>query len=425
MISSKVTHITPSPISKIIAPDSINPFHPAIIIQVFNPSLPEYDIGEIQGLVKTAGYSLQNIVTQKVKTINVKFILGAGKVASIHDNLDKFFNDSHEGSSWTDSNNSPLFVAPASNQINFPAQSQGIDLIDSDSTETNEDNSHLTLDPRISDRHELTIIFNNRLNRIQLSNLNKAWDVKVIDRDELVLEIFELHATTKESKLQIELARISLQAMIIKKEFGAHLEEKQSIARGTGKKGWEPAMRAYKERKRRVMNELAVIAQNRQIQRKKRSPFFRVGIMGYTNAGKSSLLNLLAKASVEINDQEFTTVSPTTRKMTIPKYDEFGRWYGEDILVTDSVGFISDMSPLLFDAFMSTLEELQFSHLLLIVVDLADRSIDRMLTKINTCFTVIDHFSAADIPRIFVLNKRDLLTLEEFNARIEKSLLVP
>lgn len=273
----------------------------------------------------------------------------------------------------------------------------------------------------IHNRKDITIIFNNRLGNMQRLNLTKAWDVKVIDRDEIVLEIFEQHAQTYESKLQIELARLNLETNIIKKELGQHLDEKQGRDfKGKGRKGWEPAMRAFRGRKKKIRDELEKISKRRHIRRKARTKFFNVGLIGYTNAGKSTILNKLSKSKLKTAQQEFTTVSPTSRKVVFPSYDENGLWNSQEIILTDSVGFIMDMSALLINAFLSTLEELQFSDLLLLVLDISEPDFEILLEKIKTTFSILIQINVMEIPRIFVFNKNDKLSEEKLRDRVRK-----
>jgi len=252
-------------------------------------------------------------------------------------------------------------------------------------------------------------------------NLSKVWDLKVIDRDELVLEIFEKHAQTHESKLQIELARLNLETNIIKKELGQHLEEKQGRDfKGKGQKGWEPTMQAYRGRKKKIRDELKVISKRRNLRRKGRSKFFNVGMIGYTNAGKSTIVNQLAKSQFETAQQEFTTIFPVSRKVVFPYFDENGRWDGQEIIITDSVGFIMDMSPALINAFLSTLEELQFSDLLLLIIDISEPIFETILEKIRTTFTIMAQIEVMELPRVLVLNKIDELSEEFLQKRVKK-----
>ncbi len=400
---------------------------PAVVIHVFHPSLKVYDDEEMFGLAKTAGYSVCAYVTQNLRKKNARYFLGVGKVDLIKEALVDHFAPKNS------TMKSDLEVEdPDYSNVDYAdgaiVDDEGIwesdgDLPDGpvDQNDTTDDFIELNLPDSLKNRHDLTFILNNRLSYGQLMNLHGVWDAKTIDRDELVLEIFEKHAQTHEAKLQIELARLTLQTNIIKKEMGAHLQEKQGRGeKGKGVKGWEPKMRAFRGRRSKILQELNKISQGRSLRRKTRSKFFNVGVVGYTNAGKSTLVNKLAKVSLETADQEFTTVTTTSRKVTLPKFDEYGRWLGEEMILTDSVGFISDMSRLLIDAFLSTLEELQFSDLILIVIDISDAQFDRILLKIDSSFDVIEQIGAADIPKIFIFNKIDLLSPEVVEERKNK-----
>ena len=389
---------------------------PALVIQVFHPNLIEYNTPEILGLLSTAGYTNTAVITQNLSKINPKFFLGKGKVDLVEDALDTHFNYG----------NKEKTLSP---QIDdFPSEEPWNQASnESQDAEMEENSLHqdifidLNLPDSLRTRRDLTVIFNNRLSYMQMLNLGRVWDTKVIDRDELVLEIFEKHARTRESKLQIELARLTLQTNIVKKEMGTHLQEKQGRGfMGKGLAAWEPKMRAFRGKRKKIQDELNRISQGRHLRRKSRSKFFNCGIIGYTNAGKSTLLNSLAKTKLETANQEFTTVGTTSRKVTFPKFDKYGQWCGEEVIISDSVGFISDMSNLLIDAFLSTLEELQFANLLIIVLDLAEAKFSRILTKINATFAIIDKLKIGKIPALFVFNKVDLISSEIMEERTNR-----
>ncbi len=382
----------------------------AIIVQVNCPSLIPYDINEMKGLAKTAGYNIFNIIIQKLEHISPKFFLGKGKVESINIGIDNFFYNRHQYQQKHHRGES-LLESEEFDENGNPFEEY----------ENKEDDIEFDFPETVHKRKDITIIFNNRLGNMHRLNLTKIWDVNVVDRDELVLEIFERHAQTHESKLQIELARLNLETNIIKKELGQHLEEKQGRDfKGKGRKGWEPKMMAYRGRKKKIRDELKIISKRRNLRRKGRSKFFNVGLIGYTNAGKSTVLNKLAKSRFETAQQEFTTITPVSRKVVFPSYKENGQWDGQELIITDSVGFIMDMSPALINAFLSTLEELQFSDLLLLIIDISEPNFVTILEKIKTTFTIMAQINVMEIPRLLVLNKIDKLSEDLLQKRVEK-----
>lgn len=426
----------------------------AIIIQVINPRVRRYSHSEMEGLAESAGYSICGQVTQNLNHLNPKYYIGSGKVKQLKDFIYSFFYPSdsslqvtisdNEDEFWSDmGEETDLMDMDESKNSSYDDNVEGILVVDDPSEfDTNSNNSSELLTNRElivendideespesdlldiefpADLHtpkNLTVIFNNRLSYAQITTLSRELAVQVKDRDDIILEIFELNARTHEAKLQIELARMALQTNIMKKDFGAHLSEKQGRDfKGKGLKGWEPQMLAYRRRKKKIQQDLDQIARQRSQRRKKRSKMFNVGVVGYTNAGKSTFINTLAGTQLETADHEFTTVSPVSRKVTFPNFDSYGRWRGKEIIFTDSVGFIMDMSPMLIDAFLSTLEELQFSDLLLIFLDISDSAYEIEL-KLSTTLTILKRINAFDIPKLFVANKIDLLSEEE---RIEK-----
>lgn len=368
----------------------------AVFIQVFHERLPLYDVNETLGLAKTAGYEVLSRVHQTLHHLNPVSFLGKGKVQQILDVLQAHFDPVEHHEIWKDID---LYQ-------DFYDESEQLPLLD------------LNLPESLAHPKDLTFIFNNRLNYSQKQNLQGIWGTKVLDRDDLVLQIFEQNARNRKSKLQIEKARLILQTNIIKREYGLHLEEKQGRGfMGKGISGWEPQMRAFRTRMAKIDTELAEIAKHRQIQRKKRSQFFNIGIIGYTNAGKSTLLNSLAKTEFETANAEFTTVSTRARKVIFPKYDKFGNWQGEEVIFIDSVGFISDMSPILKEAFLSTLEELVFSNMLVIVLDIAEPEFSRVLVKLNTTIQIIEELEAHNLPIIIGLNKIDDISADDLVTR--------
>jgi GTP-binding protein HflX len=258
---------------------------------------------------------------------------------------------------------------------------------------------------------DLVVIFNNRLTQSQMLNLNQSFGKKVIDRDYLILEIFEANAMTREAQLQIELAKSSLATSRVKKEIGKALSEHQGMGfMGKGYAAWVPVKQHLTRRRKKVDQELTKIRSQRARRRKQRFDEFNVSVIGYTNAGKSTLVNSLSKSALSTANQEFTTVATTSRRVVIPRYDESGNWAPETLIFSDTVGFVYDISPELIDAFLSTLEELRFATLLLVVVDAQDAQQPLVLRqKLQTTRDVITYFSAQQVPTLLAFNKIDLV----------------
>lgn len=373
----------------------------AIIFQGFHPNLQKYSLDEIHGLAKSAGYSVFSFLSQNLKKLNSATFLGTGKITQIRTSIKSHFSGKIKDSEdiW-----------------------KKIDLYQEFDDEFQMDTNpviHIDFPSKLKSPKDITIIFNNRLYQNQIMNLQGIWGTNVIDRDELILKIFEKNAKTRESKLQIQKARINMEAKIIKRETGLHFDEKQGRGfQGKGLSGWEPHIRAYRRQMRKIDIELDLIAKRRHLQRKRRWKFFNVGIVGYTNAGKSTLLNQLGRFELETANEEFTTIIPRSRKVIMPILNDQNGYSTEELIFTDSVGFICDMSDLLINAFLSTLEELKFSNLLLIILDISENNFNEIMLKLDTTFEVLEKISAHDIEKVLVLNKIDKLTQNLIDERI-------
>lgn len=256
------------------------------------------------------------------------------------------------------------------------------------------------------------IIFGNDLKVTQIYNLAKETGVEVIDRFQLILEIFVRRASTREAKLQIELARLQYEL--------AHAREKVRLAKMGEQPGFHGLGRYeadvyYNEIKRRIhkiQEKLREIRGLRQIHRLRRVELGLplISLAGYTNSGKSTLFNALARESVPTGPEVFTTLSTTTRIMDL---------FGEKAFITDTVGFIDRLPITLIEAFYSTLEEITYSDLILLVVDISD-SIDEVMRKFNASLDVLRKIDAIGIPTIVALNKIDLLSREELEERVKR-----
>ena len=250
-----------------------------------------------------------------------------------------------------------------------------------------------------------TIIFNEELSPSQQRNWEAEGGIRVIDRQEVILEIFEARAQTKEAVLQVQLARMEYMLPRLKRAW-THLERQRgggTTQRGVGETQLEIDQRMVRDKISSLKSELYEVRQHRGVQRKgrERIPMTSAAIVGYTNAGKSTLLNKLTGASVLAEDKLFATLDPTTRKLTLPS--------GQKILLTDTVGFIRKLPTTLIEAFKATLEETVVADFLIHVVDVSD---GEMVSQMATTLEVLQEIGAAGKTIITVYNKADCLPEE-------------
>ncbi len=257
------------------------------------------------------------------------------------------------------------------------------------------------------------VIFDDELSPSQQSNLEKivGRDVKVIDRTALILDIFALHATTKEGRLQVRLAQNEYLLPRLRGMW-AHLASNRmgggvGSRFGEGESQLEVDRRMVRKRITSIKRELKDLEGNRQVQRQGRqaSGMLRVALSGYTNAGKSSLLNRLTDANVLTYDKLFATLDSTTRKYTLPE--------GREVTLTDTVGFIQKLPTTLVESFKSTLDEIKEADIVLHVIDSSSPGYKGQMEAVEK---VLEQIGAQKISRIEVFNKIDKLTDEELTA---------
>ncbi len=262
------------------------------------------------------------------------------------------------------------------------------------------------------------IICDDELSPAQLKNLEDALQTKVMDRTLVILDIFAAHASTSEGKIQVELAQLKYRS--------SHLIGLRSAlsrlgggigTRGPGEKKLEMDRRLIKDRITQLNKELSNVKNHREVLRQQRSKSLIpvVSIVGYTNAGKSTLLNRLTNAGVLEEDKLFATLDPTTHNLALPS--------GQEVLFTDTVGFIRKLPHHLIDAFRSTLEEAKYADILLHVVDASNPQMD---TQMYVVYETLKQLGIGDKPIITLFNKQDKLEeqiiLRDFQA--DKTLAV-
>ena len=245
------------------------------------------------------------------------------------------------------------------------------------------------------------VVFDFELSPSQIRNLEEDFGgkVSVLDRSMLILDIFALHAVTGEGKLQVELAQLKYSAPRLV-GHGTELSRQGGGigSRGPGESKLETDRRHLKERVTTLEHRIAEMEHNRAVMRAKRdrSGVFKVAIVGYTNAGKSTLLNYLTDAGILSENKLFATLDPTTRKLELPS--------GESILLTDTVGFIRKLPHHLVKAFRSTLDEVKYADMLLVVSDINDPEVKE---HIEVTREVIADLDSSDKPILYVYNKCD------------------
>ena len=251
------------------------------------------------------------------------------------------------------------------------------------------------------------VIFDDDLSPAQVRNLENETQRKVIDRSELILDIFARRARTRESRLQVELAQLEYTLPRLAGMW-RHLERQAGGigTRGPGETQLETDRRLVRERIARLKAALEAVERERETQRQRRRREFRAALVGYTNAGKSTLFNALTRAGVFVEDRLFATLDSTTRQMVSPER--------EIVLLTDTVGFIRKLPHHLVASFHSTLVEAVEADLLVHLIDAADPDFRRQIAAVDD---VLDRLlTEPRPPRLLVFNKRDRLDDEQVAA---------
>ena len=260
------------------------------------------------------------------------------------------------------------------------------------------------------------IVFDRELQPAQVRALSSATDLKVIDRSQLILDIFAQRAQSREGKIQVELAQLKyLLPRLIAGQDSAFSRLAGGIGgRGPGETKLETDRRRVRDRIHRLEKEIKSLGQRREVRRKERMrrEFPVISIVGYTNAGKSTLLNTLTSSHVHAEQRMFATLDPTSRRLRLP--------HEQEVIINDTVGFIRDLPPDLLAAFRATLEEISDSNLL---IHLVDASNPRWHQQLESVERILNDLGLNQIPRLVVFNKADLVDRDSMESILRQAAL--
>lgn len=359
----------------------------AILVAIQLPKVSDLEVqdslAELSRLVTTMGARVIGQMVQKRTTERGVTVLGDGKLKEL--------------ASWTGGAGvvGPGFVRKKHKAaLKFENDTEEDELEDSDLDDTSAQTPPSEL--------ASVVIFDCDLSPSQLRNVESATGVKVYDRTGVIIEIFSRHARTKAAKLQVEIARLAYLAPRIRETGAKEDRQEGGGGKGAGETSIELDRRNIRDRIKELKQELAAIAEEQDSRRARRGQEISVALVGYTNAGKSSLMRALTGSDVMVADKLFATLDTTVRLLypeTVPK-----------ILISDTVGFIKKLPHDLVASFKSTLDEALSASLLLYVVDSSDPS---FRSQLEVTRTVLAEVGAGEIPSLLVLNKVDRLLPEE------------
>lgn len=360
----------------------------------------ENSLKELRRLVKTLGYNVVGQVTQKRETDRAMLVLGPGKLKEL--------------AAWTGGSGE---VGSLVDRKMHKAQVKWQEADAEKEEDEGEDNSEDTDDEEEStdptNAYSLSkdqigsaqiVIVDTDLSPSQIRNLENSSGVSVLDRTGVIIEIFSRHAKTRAARIQVEIARLNYVAPRLR-ETGGNDDSQGGGGRGTSETKLELDRRRVRDRIKELKTELESIGNEHEVRRARRQKELTVALVGYTNAGKSSLMRALTGSEVLIADKLFATLDTTVRALhpeTQPK-----------ILVSDTVGFIKKLPHDLVASFKSTLDEALHASLLLFVVDGSDPS---FRSQLEVTRSVLAEVGATDVPQLLILNKRDQLTDDQYES---------
>nr|WP_291516445.1 GTPase HflX [Bdellovibrio sp. ArHS] len=374
----------------------------AVLVGVQLPRVSDEEtrgsLAELSRLVTTLGYEVVGQTSQKRNSTKSGTVLGDGKLKEL--------------ASWTGGTGviGPL-VVKKKHKAALRFKNQDEDEADEfaaeedDFAEVPEESEDLSLDADsdVPQEKAQVVIFDCDLSPSQLRNLESATGAQVLDRTGVIIEIFSRHARTKAARLQVEIARLTYVAPRLRETSGGEDRGGGGIGgKGAGETSVELDRRKIRDRIKELKHELAAISQEHITRRSRRNQEISVALVGYTNAGKSSLMRALTGSEVLVADKLFATLDTTVRVL----YPESR----PKILISDTVGFIKKLPHDLVASFKSTLDEAANASLLLYVVDSSDPT---FRSQLQVTRAVLDEVGASDIDSLLVLNKVDRLSAEE------------
>ncbi|MBK9113735.1 MAG: GTPase HflX [Nitrospira sp.] len=366
----------------------------AVLVAIRTPRVTAEELDsslqELTRLVKTLGYQVVGRVTQKRSSDRYAAVLGQGKLAEL--------------AQWTGGSGKieSAFARPKHKGASkFEAEDPDI------TEESDDDESDDTIEAAPGPREQAQIVIVDcDLSPSQLKNLERAAGVPVLDRTGVIIEIFSRHARTRAARVQVEIARLNYLAPRLRETGGGSERQGGGVGgKGAGETSLELDKRRIRDRTKELREELAAIGDEHQTRRARREHELTVALVGYTNAGKSSLMRAMTGSEVLVADKLFATLDTTIRPLypdTRPK-----------VLMSDTVGFIKKLPHDLVASFKSTLDEAASASLLLFVVDASDPS---FRSQLDVTRKVLAEVGATEVPSLLVLNKRDRLAPEELAA---------
>jgi GTP-binding protein HflX len=382
----------------------------AVLIGIQLPGIDdqEFDgsLQELTRLVNTLGYKVVGKVVQKRDSDRSPSVLGAGKLKELAQwtggtgviaaMVERKLNKAQE--KWKADAESNA-VSETDDDSDAAAESDA----DTDSDIDNEKHSNTDLVAAENKSSAQIVVVDTDLSPSQLRNLESATGVTVLDRTGVIIEIFSRHARTKAARLQVEIAKLVYVAPRLRETGGGEDRQGGGIGgKGAGESSLELDRRKNRDRIKELKKELESIGTEYELRRAKRQRENIVALVGYTNAGKSSLMRAMTQSDVLVQDKLFATLDTTVRPLfpeTKPK-----------VLLSDTVGFIKKLPHDLVASFRSTLDEALHASLLLYVVDASDPS---FRSQLQVTKTVLSEEGAGDIPSLMILNKRDRLSAEQ------------